>query len=91
MRLSATTCKVCRELQAKDEQAQRISEFVKAQDVSKVAERRLNAVIQPKLKALAEAKDVDGLMALIDELPKSYRGVRRIYQAIEEIQESNDV
>ena len=63
---------------------QEIRAFVEAQEALRKAEAALNAKVQVRLNAAKD--DEDQLQALIDELPKGYRGTRRLYQRIAELE-----
>ncbi len=64
-----------------------ITSFVFAQKEFKLREKELDEQIQPLLVKYRDEKNIDKLEDLIDQLPKDYRGIRRIYQAILEIEE----
>jgi ribosomal 50S subunit-associated protein YjgA (DUF615 family) len=47
------------------------------------AESRLNKRIEPEVARLIRARDTDGIQCYIDALPRKYKAVRRLYEALE--------
>ena len=62
--------------------------FEEARDAMKAAEDALAAELQGKVHQLIEAKDVDGLHDMTNELPKGLRFTRRIYEAMLRIEDA---
>lgn len=65
-----------------------ISEYIKASAVLDKKESVLNKFVEKRMIPLMANKDIDGLHELVDELPKHYKGARRIYEAMLRIEES---
>lgn len=63
-----------------------IKNFLKAFEGMKEASRKLDAVVGPKMKDATE----EALMDLTYALPKEYRGLRRIYEAVLRLQEKKE-
>lgn len=66
-----------------------IEEFNEADSVYREKEKELAGAIQGLVSHYVNEGDLDGLNSLVDILPKRFRGVRRIYQAMIEVEDAN--
>ena len=62
-----------------------LQEYVASEKVFKRAEDKLARSLESELKRLIKAKDIDGIEYMIDQLPRSFKPVRRLYEALLEI------
>lgn len=60
-----------------------IQEYLDAEKALKKVESRLNKRIEPEVARLIKARDTDGIQDYIDVLPRGYKAVRRLYEALE--------
>jgi hypothetical protein len=67
-----------------------IKDFVKAYEELAKKEQILNKFVGVRLGALIKKGDMDGMRDLVDELPRGYKGARRIYQAMYELDEKRN-
>lgn len=69
-----------------DRTQQALKQFYKARRKLAQAERRLNKLYGPRLKAACEAKDLQAIGQLIFDIPDEFKGKVRVYQAYIEIE-----
>jgi len=64
-----------------------LQKYLASEKVFRDAESKLARSLEGEIKRLIKAKDTDGICYYIDHLPRSFKPVRRLYEALLRIQE----
>lgn len=59
-----------------------LNAFQKAEVSLSFAEAEINKIVSPIIKEAIKTNETDVLLELVEKLPRSYDGCRRIYEAI---------
>lgn len=65
---------------------QAVARFKRAEDELDAASNKLDVVVQPIIDKLVVDSDIDGLNELVDVVPNAWKGSRKIYQRITELE-----